>query len=184
MTRFDLGRPSTQVAKISPYPSSPNICSYSPNGDDIKEKLDRGEIDLGILLEPVEAAKYDYIRLPFHDTWGIVMRRADPASRRGVIGRGEVSSLPLILPRRAIVQEEIASWFGVERSKLNVFAVDNLLTNTILLAEGLRVSCLCTGRLYHPRSGKSLLCPPRARARHRARPCMEKEPYAYYQEWH
>ncbi len=29
---------------------------YSANGDDTKEKLDRGEIDLGFLLEPVETA--------------------------------------------------------------------------------------------------------------------------------
>lgn len=33
---------------------------YSADGDDIREKLDRGDLDFGILLEPVEAAKYDF----------------------------------------------------------------------------------------------------------------------------
>ena len=37
---------------------------YSADGDDIREKLDRGELDFGILVEPVEAAKYDCLRLP------------------------------------------------------------------------------------------------------------------------
>lgn len=108
---------------------------YSANGDDIKEKLDRGEIDLGVLLEPVEAAKYDYFRLPIQDIWGIVIRRDDPAAKQGFIPLEDVSKLPLILPRREIVQDEIASWFGVDRSRLNIFATHNLLTNATLLAE-------------------------------------------------
>lgn len=105
---------------------------YSANGDDIKEKLDKGEIDLGILIDPIEAAKYDYIRLPVQDRWGIILKEDHPLARQGFVSLEEASKLPLILPRREIVQEEIASWFGVERSKLNVFALHNLLTNTLL----------------------------------------------------
>lgn len=108
---------------------------YSANGDDIKEKLDRGEIDLGFLLEPVEAAKYDFIGLPIRDIWGIVVAQDHPLAQQDFLSLEEVCKLPLILPRREIVQEEIASWFGVERSKLKVFAVHNLLTNAILLAQ-------------------------------------------------
>lgn len=104
---------------------------YSANGDDIKEKLDRGEIDLGILIDPVEATKYDYIHLPMQDRWGIVMKQDHPLAEQGFVSLEEASKLPLILPRREIVQEEIASWFGVERSRLNVFALHNLLTNAI-----------------------------------------------------
>lgn len=108
---------------------------YSANGDDIKEKLDRGEIDLGLLLEPVEAAKYDYIRLPIRDVWGIVIGRDHPIAEQGFISPEEVCKLPLILPRREIVQEQIASWLGVEKSQLHIFAVHNLLTNATLLAQ-------------------------------------------------
>lgn len=104
---------------------------YSANGDDIKEKLDRGEIDLGILIDPVEAAKYDYIRLPAQDRWGIILKQDHPLAQQGFASWEEASKLPLILPRREIVQEEIASWFGVERNALHVFALHNLLTNAI-----------------------------------------------------
>ena len=34
----------------------------SGNGDDLREKLDRGLMDMAILLEPIESAKYDSIR--------------------------------------------------------------------------------------------------------------------------
>lgn len=108
---------------------------YSANGDDIKEKLDRGDIDLGILLEPVETAKYDYLRLPIRDLWGVVIRRDDPIAQQESISLEQVAGLPLIVPRRSIVQEEIASWFGVDWDQLNIFATHNLLTNAILLAS-------------------------------------------------
>ena len=108
---------------------------YSADGDDIREKLDRGDLDFGILLEPVEAAKYDSFRLPYWETWGIVLRKDDPLARREVIGKDEIQSIPLILPRREIVQDNIAEWFGLKRSQLHIFAGNNLSNNAALLAE-------------------------------------------------
>jgi len=55
---------------------------YSADGDDIREKLDRGELDFGILLEPVEAAKYDCFCLPYRETWGVLMRKKTPSRKR------------------------------------------------------------------------------------------------------
>ena len=37
----------------------------------IKDQLDKGLLDIGILMEPVEVEKYDFIRLPKKDVWGI-----------------------------------------------------------------------------------------------------------------
>jgi DNA-binding transcriptional LysR family regulator len=108
---------------------------YSADGDDIREKLDRGNIDIGILLEPIEAAKYDYIHLPFQEKWGILMRREDPLAQKHSISIQDIIELPLITPRREIVQNEIASWLGVESDRLHIFASHNLLTNASLLVE-------------------------------------------------
>lgn len=108
---------------------------YSADGDDIREKLDRGELDFGILLEPVEAAKYDCFRLPYWESWGVVMRKDDPLAQRETIGKEEICQIPLILPRREIVQDNIAGWFDLERSQLHIFAVHNLCNNAALLAE-------------------------------------------------
>lgn len=41
----------------------------------------------------------------------------------------------MILPRREIVQDNIAGWFGLERSQLHIFAGNNLCNNAALLAE-------------------------------------------------
>lgn len=121
---------------------------YSADGDDIREKLDRGNIDIGILLEPIEAAKYDYIHLPYQEQWGILMRRDDPLAQKTSIGIQDILTLPLILPRRTIVQNEIASWLGVENGSLRIFASHNLLTNAILLVEQKLGYAICVSGSY------------------------------------
>jgi DNA-binding transcriptional LysR family regulator len=108
---------------------------YNADGDDIREKLDFGSVDMGILLEPIETAKYDYIHLPFQESWGILMRQDDILAQKNSINIEDILALPLIVPRRSIVQEEIASWFGVENDKLHIIASHNLLTNALLLVE-------------------------------------------------
>lgn len=108
---------------------------YSADGNDIREKIDRGDIDMGVLLEPVEAAKYDYIRLPFYEQWGIVMRKDDPLAEKTKILTEDIQNKPLIVPRRTIVIEEIAKWLEMESEQLNIIASHNLLTNSLLLLE-------------------------------------------------
>ena len=135
---------------------------YSADGDDIREKLDRGELDFGILVEPVEAAKYDFFRLPYWETWGVVMRKDDPLAQKEHITKEEMLSIPLILPRREIVQDHIAGWFGVDRSRLNVFAGHNLLNNAALLAEAGLGYVVCVGGSFEIRGGENLCFVPLA----------------------
>ena len=129
---------------------------YSADGDDIREKLDRGELDFGILLEPVEAAKYDYLRLPYWETWGLVMRQDDPLAGTGSLAREDILPLPLILPRREIVQDHIAGWFDVDRSQLNVFASHNLLNNAALLVEEKLGYVICSSGAFRLRGAGGL----------------------------
>lgn len=43
---------------------------YSATADDIKDRLEKGLLDLGLLAEPVEIGRYDFIRMPREDVWG------------------------------------------------------------------------------------------------------------------
>ena len=129
---------------------------YSADGDDIREKLDRGDLDFGILLEPVEAAKYDGFRLPFWETWGILMRRDDPLAEKASISKKDILSIPLILPRREIIQDKIAGWFGVDRSQLNIIVSNNLINNAVLLVEAGLGYEVCVGGAFDIRGGDNL----------------------------
>ncbi|MHA7582914.1 LysR family transcriptional regulator [Paenibacillus vandeheii] len=128
---------------------------YSADGDDIREKLDRGNIDIGILLEPIETAKYDYIRLPHQEKWGVLMRRDDLLAQKKYVRIQDILSLPLIIPRRTIVQNEITSWLGVENDSLCIYASHNLLTNAMLLVERKLGYAICVSGAYTIRESNS-----------------------------
>ena len=53
---------------------------YNEMADDIKDRMDKGLIDVGLLLEPVDTVKYDYVRLSQKETWGVLMRDDHPLS--------------------------------------------------------------------------------------------------------
>jgi len=108
---------------------------YTGNGDDIRDKIDSGFVDAGILLEPVEIAKYEFIPLPYQDIWGILMRKDDPLSKKGNLRVSDIVGLPIFLSHRRIVTDEIIGWFGKMANRLNILGYHNLLTNTTPLIE-------------------------------------------------
>ena len=107
----------------------------SANGDDLREKLDRSILDLAILLEPIESAKYDSIRLDTKERWGILLPKDHPYASLDHINVEQLKTLPLSLSRRSIVQDEMERWLGVSRDELNIIVTQNLLTNSLLLLE-------------------------------------------------
>lgn len=129
---------------------------YSGIGDDIREKLDQGELDFGILVEPVEVAKYDFFRLPYQEVWGMLVSRDDPLAQKSSLDQEDLLSRPLIMPQREIVQDHIAGWFGVERSQLNIFASHSLINNAALLVEEGLGCVVCTGGCFEIRGGERL----------------------------
>lgn len=108
---------------------------YSADGDDIRAGFDQDRLDLGILLEPVESAKYESVELPYTDRWGLIVAKDAPEAKLDGISALGLGKRPLILPRRGIVLDEIASWLGTEREKLPVFLTQNLLTNSLLFVR-------------------------------------------------
>ena len=125
---------------------------YTGNADSVKERIDQGLIDVALLLEPVEMEKYDFIRLPYREKWGILMRADCPLAQKEGIEARDLVGEPIICTTRAAVQNEIASWFGKYYKELNIFATHNLIGNTAHLVEyGLGVGITIEGSvsIYH-----------------------------------
>lgn len=104
-------------------------------GDDLREKLDRGLIDLAILLEPIETARYDSVRLNVSERWGVLLPTSHPLSTLDKINVEQLKSLPLVLSSRSIVQDELENWLGVNQDDLNIVATQSLITNSLLLLK-------------------------------------------------
>lgn len=108
---------------------------YTGNADLIKEKLEQGMIDIGILLEPVDLEKCDYIRLPQKERWGVIVSQDNPLSKKEYVIAKDLTTIPLFNTKRSIVQNEIASWFKNDYEKLHFIATYNFLSNVISLVE-------------------------------------------------
>lgn len=100
----------------------------------IKDQLDKGLLDVGILMEPVEVEKYDFIRLPKKDVWGVLMPEDDPLAQKNNITSADLRNLPLIASWR-IVEREAKAWFGGDMDHLNVICTYDLIDNAALLVE-------------------------------------------------
>ena len=96
--------------------------------------MNKGLVDIGVFLEPVDTAGFDYIRMQDSDQWVVAMRPDDPLAIKEYIRKEELVKLPLILPERMNVQSELANWFGKDFEKLNISFVSNLGTNAGVMA--------------------------------------------------
>ncbi len=48
---------------------------FTGNADLVKEQMEKGLIDIGVLLEPIDMEKFDFIRLTGKERWVVLMRR-------------------------------------------------------------------------------------------------------------
>lgn len=103
---------------------------YDGNGDLLKQRLDTGLEDLVVLIQPIEAAKYNYVIMPIKERWGVFMRRDLPFANKKSITKTDLYQLPLILPVRNIVRDEVSDVLGLNQQKLTVKATNNLPNNT------------------------------------------------------
>ncbi len=112
---------------------------YSGNAQDVTERLDKGLLDFGVLVQPADIFKYDYLNIPSKDTWGVVMRKDSPLAGKGTICKEDLLHVPLICSRQAILQErgknEFLQWFGEDFDKLNIVTTFNLVYNAAIMVD-------------------------------------------------
>ena len=116
------------------YPNI-NFNFYSGNADNIKEQIDKGLLDFGLLLEPVDIDRYDYLRMPVNEHWIVVVPKDSPLADKENVTPQDLCDKPLIMPSRSRVKSELANWFGTAYDEKNVFSSNNLINNAALLVE-------------------------------------------------
>lgn len=119
---------------------------FTANADLVKEQMEKGLIDIGILLEPVDMEKFEFIRLTEKERWVVLMRPDDPLAEKEAVSAKDLENLPLILPRRTNVQNELSNWLGDSFQSAKVLFTSNLSTNgAIMVQKGLAYSIIIEG---------------------------------------
>lgn len=106
---------------------------FDGDGDFLRRQLDEAATELACLIEPVEAAKYNYLVLPSREQWGIILCADDPLAKKTAFTRDDLYKLPLIIPHRNIVRDEVSDVLKLDQRRLNVRASNNQPSNAIVL---------------------------------------------------
>lgn len=116
---------------------------FSGHAEEVTERLDRGLLDFGICIEPANMSKYDLIKLPTTDRWGVLMRKDDPLAKKESIFPKDLLGIPIITANQAMVDGEFSGWSSGLYQKYSIAATYNLLYNaSILVEEGVGIA-LC-----------------------------------------
>lgn len=119
---------------------------FTGNADLVKEQMEKGLIDIGVLLEPINIEKFDFIRLAGKERWVVLMRPDAPLADKEAVSARDLENLPIILPRRTNVQNELTNWMGDSFQTMQVLFTSNLSTNSaIMVQKGLAYSIVIEG---------------------------------------
>lgn len=110
---------------------------YSSGTDAVNERIERGLLDFAIIVQEVDLSKYNYLKMPSSDTWGLIMRKDSPLAQKPFIQPDDLLDRPLICSRQSMT-EEMQKWLGEMLDKLNIIATYDLLFNaSVMVREGL-----------------------------------------------
>lgn len=115
---------------------------YTAIADDVKERLENGLLDMGLLLEPVEIGRYHYVRMPLREKWQVLLRRDMELAEKHKITPDDLAGVPLIIARRQSVRNVLENWFGYDKDKLHIVSTCNLshYNQSIMVESGIGVA--------------------------------------------
>lgn len=120
---------------------------FSGNADAILERLDKGLLDIGIMLEPEINPRYDYQKLPLFESWGLLMLKDSPLAAKKTVTIGDLADIPLIIPNQSSNSRRFDILFSENNVNINPLATYNLIFNAGLMVEAGMGYALCIGGL-------------------------------------
>lgn len=108
---------------------------YSGNDEDVSMRLNSGLVDFGLFVGSTNLDKYDYIKLPVRDTWGLLLRKNDPLAKKKAIRPQDLEDVTLLCSRQTVENNELSGWLGKDFKTLNIHSTYNLLYNASLMVE-------------------------------------------------
>lgn len=116
---------------------------FSSNSDSIKDRLEKGLLDLGLLCEPVDIEKYEFIRMAIKEEWGVLVCCDDELAKKDHVTPGNLINRRLFVPAGGLLKNELSSWLGKNTDSLDIAAEYNLLYNIAVMVQHKMGIALC-----------------------------------------
>ncbi len=137
----------------------PDIHFHVISGDKVSvmEDLDRGLLDFGLVFGAIDSSKYNSLKIPAVDSFGVLMRKDDALASKDFIRPEELWDKPLIVSRQGLHDNNLPDLLNCSEEKINIVATYNLLFNgSIMVEEGIGYA-ICFDHIINT-SGNSSLC--------------------------
>lgn len=116
---------------------------YSGNADDVKDKIDKGLLDFGLVIDPVEKQKYEYVPLPIVDRWGILVNKKHALAKKEHVSPADLKNQSLLISSQTLVNNQLAEWLGGNLNNFSIVGSYNLLYNASLLVKAGKSVAFC-----------------------------------------
>lgn len=130
---------------------------FSSNSTSIKERIESGLLDLGLIFDYVDISKYEYVRVPQDEEWGVLVPDSSELADKEFVTPEDIRELPLIISERSLLDNDLADWIGKGYEELNIICTYNLMYNAAMMVAGqmgvagcIRLGCEYEGTRFIP----------------------------------
>ena len=131
------------IAEFSNKYPEVNYEIHSGNSANVCDNIDKGLLDVGLISEPFDTDKYNYITMPVKEKWGVLVKDDSPLANREFITPKDLIDVPIITSLGEFPKSRIAKWLGNSANDIKIVAKGNLLYNESVLAQSNIGAVIC-----------------------------------------
>lgn len=124
------------------------VSIYSGDSESVEYKLDKGQLDFALVVRDLDLNKYNFIELPYKDTYGLICRSDNPLCKKKKITFDDMINEPIIVSRQCLAHD-LRKWAGERVDELTIAATGDIPFNlSLLVKEGIG-SLLCFDKIIN-----------------------------------
>lgn len=116
---------------------NPRVRFHTVSGDsaDLIERLDRGLFDFCLVMGNVDITRYNSLRLPAEDSFGLLTRSDSPLAAKDKITPSDLEGVPVMFSRQVLLRDDFAGWLGKPSADLELAGSYNLTYNASIMVQ-------------------------------------------------
>lgn len=132
---------------------------FSGNAESVVEKLERGLIDFGILINSCVTDKYEHIKLGVCDQLGVLMRKDDVLANKNTISISDITNKQLIVSAQESLENIAKNNYEFNELTKKAICTYNLLYNASLLVREKVGYCICIDNIINTKGSELIFKP-------------------------
>ena len=108
---------------------------YSGNAGNIRDYIERGFLDIGLMSEPIDMRKYHFVNMPVKEQWGVFVPKDSSLSEKDSISPEDLIGMSIVTATGDFNQSRIGKWLGAYKDQVEITATANLPYNEAVLAK-------------------------------------------------